>query len=418
MRILFTTLAVQTHLYLQVPLAWALRAAGHEVRVASQPDLTEVITSAGLTAVPVGDPLDQRRLASNTPTLKPSELGMDTSDLGDLGYEYMHGLFTVMATFPYQLVCPVPMMDDLVDFARAWQPDLVVWDEMTFAGAVAARVTGAAHVRQLFGLDMMGLLRPRHLELIRQRPAELREDPLAEWLEWSVERYGATFDEEMLLGRRTLSPFPASLELAAHPGLTPYRHVPYNGPAVVPEWLHGPPKRRRICLTLGYNHDQNAPSEEIIPLETMLDAVSDLDADVIATISPERARSLGGLPDNVTPVDFVPLDALLPTCAAVIHTGGAGTSLNAVVRGIPQIIAPSMVWSTGHYAEGLQARGAGIHLDRADIASEDLHRRFTEVLDDPSFAANAAALREEAEAAPSPHALVGGLEQLVAEAVR
>src|ERR1017187_1851466 len=41
-----------------VPVAWALRAAGHEVRVASQPDLTEVITGAGRPGVPVGQPLN------------------------------------------------------------------------------------------------------------------------------------------------------------------------------------------------------------------------------------------------------------------------------------------------------------------------------------------------------------------------
>ncbi|MGW1290379.1 activator-dependent family glycosyltransferase, partial [Streptomyces sp. NPDC002586] len=57
MRILFATFAVKTHLHPQIPIAWALRAAGHDVRVASQPDLAPDITGAGLTAVPVGDPL-------------------------------------------------------------------------------------------------------------------------------------------------------------------------------------------------------------------------------------------------------------------------------------------------------------------------------------------------------------------------
>ncbi|MFI1169810.1 glycosyl transferase family 28, partial [Streptomyces sp. NPDC020801] len=54
MRVLFTAFAAKSHAYTQFPLAWALRTAGHEVCVASQPDLVEDITRAGLTAVPVG----------------------------------------------------------------------------------------------------------------------------------------------------------------------------------------------------------------------------------------------------------------------------------------------------------------------------------------------------------------------------
>ncbi|MGW2784745.1 hypothetical protein ACWC3X_26360 [Streptomyces populi] len=37
-----------------MPLAWSLRTAGHEVRVACRPDLLDAVTSAGLTAVGVG----------------------------------------------------------------------------------------------------------------------------------------------------------------------------------------------------------------------------------------------------------------------------------------------------------------------------------------------------------------------------
>ncbi|MFD5704548.1 activator-dependent family glycosyltransferase, partial [Streptomyces lasiicapitis] len=54
MRILFTAYAVRTHFFSMVSLAHALDTAGHEVRVASQPELVPEITRAGLTAVPVG----------------------------------------------------------------------------------------------------------------------------------------------------------------------------------------------------------------------------------------------------------------------------------------------------------------------------------------------------------------------------
>ena len=54
MRVLFTTYSQRTHLFSMVPMAWALRTAGHDVRFACQPKFAQEVTQAGLTAVPVG----------------------------------------------------------------------------------------------------------------------------------------------------------------------------------------------------------------------------------------------------------------------------------------------------------------------------------------------------------------------------
>ena len=50
MRVLIVTFPWKTHLFHLVPLAWSLRTAGHEVRVATEPDLLGAVTGAGLTA--------------------------------------------------------------------------------------------------------------------------------------------------------------------------------------------------------------------------------------------------------------------------------------------------------------------------------------------------------------------------------
>jgi UDP:flavonoid glycosyltransferase YjiC (YdhE family) len=62
MRVLFTVNPGTTIFNHLVPLAWALRTAGHEVRVASQPLFADEITRAGLTAVGVGRNLGIPRL--------------------------------------------------------------------------------------------------------------------------------------------------------------------------------------------------------------------------------------------------------------------------------------------------------------------------------------------------------------------
>ncbi len=75
MRILLTTYPEKPIFQPMVPLAWALRAAGHEVRVASQPFFADTITQAGLTAVPAGRQTTDnwRRLTEAYPDRAASE---------------------------------------------------------------------------------------------------------------------------------------------------------------------------------------------------------------------------------------------------------------------------------------------------------------------------------------------------------
>lgn len=55
MRVLMTVWPAAAHLYPVVPLAWALHSAGHEVVVASHPNMAATIASVGLTSIPLGD---------------------------------------------------------------------------------------------------------------------------------------------------------------------------------------------------------------------------------------------------------------------------------------------------------------------------------------------------------------------------
>jgi hypothetical protein len=43
------------------------------------------------------------------------------------------------------------MIEDTVRLAREWVADVVVWDSITFAGGIAARVCGAVSVRHTWG---------------------------------------------------------------------------------------------------------------------------------------------------------------------------------------------------------------------------------------------------------------------------
>ncbi|GAA2282025.1 DUF1205 domain-containing protein [Nonomuraea roseoviolacea subsp. roseoviolacea] len=421
MRVLFTTFAAPSHFYAQVTVASALRTAGHEVVVASQPDLAETIAAAGLTAVPVGPPLEiepetQKATSSFADDRNLGGLAMSNSRYDPFPWEHAIGMFSAMTAFVFQNVCAEPMVDDLVALAREWRPDLVIWDPLTLAGPVAARVVGAAHARLLFGPDQMGRNRTRFRAMLDQRPPELRDDPLAEWLDWTLGRHGERVrerDEELVLGQWTIDPTPVSLRIPLDLHYVGVRYVPYNGRSILPGWLREPaPYPRRICLTLGVSLGE-VEDGGTVAAGDLIAAVDGLDAEVVALLPADLRERLGTLPDNVRAVDFVPLNALLPSCDAIVHHGGSGTFMTALAHGVPQLIVPDMMWDSMEKATGLARNGAGAYIEDQDkMSPDDLRGRIVGLLDDPSYAAAAARMRAEVVGMPSPNDIVPVLERL------
>ncbi|WP_238014814.1 activator-dependent family glycosyltransferase [Dactylosporangium sp. AC04546] len=402
MRVLFTTVAQSTHLYNQVPLAWAMHTAGHEVCIASHPSLEHKIVQTGLTAVPVGAPLPPAR------RLTMADFAYPEPRPAELDWEYMLGKFAVFSGLMFPFYEPETLRNELVDFARAWRPDLVVWDMFSFAGAAAAAACGAAHARILFGLDLVGQMRRMFLDLMAQQPQEARDDPLAEWLSWILPRFGGEFGEDLVVGQWTVDPMPAAMRLPVAGHYEAMRYVSYHGPAPVPAWVREPAERPRVCLTLGLTAREGWDVSKV-PVDELFEAVADLDAEVVATLSAEQIATLGSRPANVRLVEFVPLHALLPSCAAVIHHGGTGTFGTAIVHGVPQVIVPHGFWDTSAKAEYVAANGAGVHL--TDFSAGALRSALLDVLGG-GFGAGAGRVRDDMRAQPSPNDLVPVLERL------
>jgi glycosyltransferase (activator-dependent family) len=412
MRVLFTPFPSGSHVNNQVPLAWALGAAGHEVCMATQPDVTADIIGAGLTAVPVGDVLDvaqqvrdaEAREEERPPAEHEGGSWLEVFDICEtrtelLTYEYLHGTLTAWTNVVLQNTMPYRALDDLVAFAAHWRPDLVIWDPIYFAGAIAAKSCGAAHARFLFGLDVLGNLRGHYLAALAARPAALREDPLAEWLG----RFGFGFTEDLVVGQWTLDPTPSSLALDTGLPRVSVRYVPYNGASVVPDWIGELDSgTERVCITLGMAHREVWGTDRL-SVGRILQGVADLGVEVIATLGDVEA---GG----VRVVDFVPLDVLLPLCSAVVSHGGAGSFQTALVHGVPQVIVPDMLWDTALKARRLAESCAGLYA--SDLT--ELRDLVDSALRDQVIAAAARRLRVEALAMPAPSEIVGVLERLTA----
>lgn len=421
MRILFTTFAARTHFFAQVPLATALRYAGHEVVVASQPDIIDDIVSAGLSAVAVGAVLDIE------PETQQANDSFDDRNLGGLAmsnsrhdhhtWESALGMFTAMTSFVFQNVCSDDMIDDVVRFADQWRPDLVIWDPLTLAGPVAARSCGAAHARLLFGPDQMARNRAAFVaEKARVDPAR-QEDPLLEWLGWTLDRIGcpsAEIGEEMVVGQWTIDPTPTSMRAPLDLNYVPMRYIPYNGKSIIPSWIYRRDDRPRICVTLGASLGET-PDGGITAATNLLAAVDGLDATVIATLPAALRARLGPLPANVEVVEFISLNALLPTCAAIVHHGGSGTFLTALSHGVPQLIVPDMMWDSMEKCLGLVDAGAGVFVESLEtMSAADLRQRISTLIADPSYLAGAERVRVEMLSTPGPNEIVPAIERLTA----
>ncbi|MEU8584211.1 activator-dependent family glycosyltransferase [Streptomyces abikoensis] len=418
MRVLFATSPHKSVFQYMVPMAWALRTAGHEVRFASRHALTETITQAGLTAVPVGRRGNPFRLLDmvDPQVIADARVGLPTP--WDVTEDPARATWAGLLD-GYRLAVGslrednFPVIGDLVAYARYWRPDLVIWEPFCYAGPVAAEAVGAAHARLLFGVDVFGVAREHFLRLKERQPEDGREDPLAEWLGGYARKHGGEFTESMTTGHFTIDQFPASLQTEA-PGLAYERaqFIPYGGPAVVPDWLRRVPERPRVGITMGLTAT-DVYSGYTVDTQGVLDSLADLDIEVVATIADEEKAKLRRIPGNARLVPYVPLHALAPTCDVVVHHAGAATLATVARHPVPHL-SLHYHWDQPILARKLAAQGAGLELHTGEATGRAVRERVVRLLTEPSFRERAAALRDETLALPTPNQLVPRLEELTA----
>ncbi|SEE65035.1 glycosyltransferase, activator-dependent family [Streptomyces sp. 2112.3] len=418
MRVLFAANPHKSIFQYMVPLAWALRTAGHEVRFAGQPSFAPTITQAGLTAVPVGRRQNPFRLLElvDPELIAASRVGLPTpwnvvQDPSTATWESMlEGYDLVSGSLRED---NFPMIADLVEFALHWKPDLVIWDPLTLAAPIAAKAVGAAHARLLFGVDVFGVPRERFLRLKAQQPEGRRSDPLAQWLGGYARKYGGEFTEDMVTGHFTIDQFPGSLQTEAC-GLHYERmqFIPYGGPATVAKWLWKQPEKPRVALTMGLSAT-DVYSGYTIPTQEVLDSLADLDIELVATIADAEKAKLRRIPDNARLVPYVPLHHLAPTCSAFIHHAGAATLATVARHPVPHL-SLHYHWDQPILARKLTEHGAGLDLHTTEATGGAVRTAVQRLLGEPHFRSRATALRDETLALPTPNQLVPCLEELTA----
>ncbi|GAB3059401.1 nucleotide disphospho-sugar-binding domain-containing protein [Micromonospora schwarzwaldensis] len=377
----------RSHFYSLVPLGWALQAAGHEVRVASHPSMAATISAAGLAAVPLGEDVDFAEAFAG-------RIGA-VGDLDRPGAQPADRLEPAITADGGVVRFADALLDDLVAFGRAWQPDVLVWEPFNLAAPVAAAALGVPGVLNLWGPDSSVTLR-------------LDPEPVLGPL---AARFGLAATDVSTHGDLTLDPAPPPLQApTARPG-RPVRFVPYNGPAVVPPWLHRPATRPRVCVTAG-TMMAGVGLHDRLDLTGVIRSVAELDAEVVVVVEPRQQRGLGPLPANVRLADApLAIRLVLPTCAALVQQGGAGTTMTALAYGVPQLILPQV--SDQHFnGERLAATGAGAWLDPGRAGGAAVRDAVGELIGDGPARAAATLMRDRIHALPSPAEVVPVLTAL------
>lgn len=382
MKILFTAVP-GSGLFLQtVPLAWAARAAGHEVLIANNGSGAKAAVGAGL---PTVDVLPERDLWDEFMSYVKGNLGPTSTPPRDK----KGGFF---AWFGEQ------MMDGLLALSRDFRPDLVVSTLEQAAGALLAADLDVPLVEQGIRLGWAGE---------DDHAVSARVDA-AKYLEPTRERLGLKVPPTLPVA--TIDVRPPSMGGVATDTQWLMRYVPYNETRLLPTWIAAPPTRRRVCLSLG----------SVLPalggvgkFAEFVAELSTLDIEILLALGDIDLTELGDLPDNVRPLGWMPLNSVLQTCSAIVHHGGSATTATPLVYGVPQLIM------AGFADQPLNAklaadRGVAISFHPDDVTPVDFRAALDRLLTEPTFAKAAAEVRDEIAAQPSPTSVVGRLESLVA----
>lgn len=391
--------AWRTHYYQMAGLAWACRAAGHEVRVAGQPAIVEAVIGTGMTAVSVGGHYNIMAGFADT-----KKAGADLARKWNLkeGEPLPAGArqeFLALAMVKH-IKAAEDMIGDLVAFARWWRPDIVISDPLVYAAPPAAAAAGAPLVRYLLGPDIA------RRSCLPGNGISGADDPRARWPAELVElyaQYGLTVQDDVAVC--TLDTCPDSLQIPGVSHRVPVRYVPYSGPGAVPPWLLEPAGRPRVCVTWGFG-TTTVLGQEAFLVPRILAGLRELSADVIIAVQPADRERLGEVPSGMRVVEAMPLDIILPTCDAIVHHSGSGTALTAAYYGLPQVTVPQF-GDQALVSEQLSRIGAAIQADISAVTAAASAALFS---DGPRQAARR--LQQEIFAQPTPAETVHVLEQL------
>ncbi|MCX2453788.1 glycosyltransferase [Pedobacter sp. PLR] len=265
------------------------------------------------------------------------------------------------------------MMKGLGNFVDTWQPDVIVNDCITFAGALCAHIKGIPCVTTTpVPPDVMG-------DTANSAPK------IFEWQENLVkglqQEFGVYGDDIVIHSRKMNLVF-TSLEFA---GLQdPMPHMKFVGPV----------KGRPNNVAFDWERLEKATTPKVfVSLGTLLvdiraaffqkliDAFADAPLTIVAATSPDIFEKW---PDNFIVSGFVPQAELMPKMDVVICHGGFNTVNDTFINGLPMLITP-IAYDHFHTAKLIENAGCGLKIRYKRLRIEDLKKAIFELLENPQY---------------------------------
>lgn len=385
MKVLFTSWPAWGHLLPILPLARALRQAGHSVVLATGQDMQEDLIRHGFDTWAVGPTAAQAHAA----------LYAAHPDHDSVPREQKMAVTVARMFGP----AGAQRAEDLLPRAESWAPDVVISTPGDPAGAVVATRTGARHVIHSVGLVIPGI-----------------ESVMSLLTAAAGERFGIDDLYQRVTTAPVLDIGPASLRLPGAPLLANARPLrpspgdPDPDPDIAAR-IAALPYQRTVYLTLGTIFN-GAPRV----FEAALAGLAGLSVNVVITTGPGVDQARFGRPGrHVLMRPRIAQASVLPWCDAVISHAGAGTMLGALCFGRPQVSLP-MGADQPFNASAVQRAGAGLTVEPDSVTPDNIAAAAERILKDPPFAQAAQRVQQEILGMPAPADVAQGLTDLVTAA--
>lgn len=383
MRVLFNYAGGSGHADPLVPIADAVRTAGHEVAFFGRRSAAAVLEANGFRLF--ADPDD--------PTLAMGDRAAITPLLAlDMEREYrdLRGFADRIAR---------ARMAGVLEVADEWQPDLFVCDEADFGAMIAAERLRLPYATVLTNASGSFL----RAEMVAQPLAAIRAE------------YALPPDPDLAMPARhlVLSPFPPSFRDPACPlpensiSIRPdVRRAPDGS---TPEWLSRTPDTPIVYFTLGTIFNQESGDLFVRVLSGLRELPATVAVTVGRNIDPDQ---LGPQPDNVHVERYIPQSVLLPYCHLVVNHGGSGSVIGALAHGLPVVVLPMGADQLPN-AQRCERLGVGVVLDAVRATPRSVRDAASALMSDTNARRATERIRDEIAALPEPIAAMPLLERLV-----
>jgi UDP:flavonoid glycosyltransferase YjiC (YdhE family) len=378
-RVLFTTLPATGHFNSLVPLALAVRSAGHEVAICTASGFADQVEALGLQHLPGGVARFSELFVGAPPSSDPARL-------------------TFAQRIAFGRRAPERLIPDLLRHVDAWQPDLLVRESGEQAAAIVAEKVGLPHA------GISGGAWASH---------DARRGLLAEPMGAHRARLGMEADpENHMIFRYLQFAFTPPAWDGDDPVPDTLHHIRYDNPerpdeAPLPTWLEAPRSRPLVFASLG-----TVMHSEPGLMEAVVAALDGEPVDALAAIGRDQDPArFGDAPPNVRLEPFVPQLRVLERSDLFVTHGGFNGTKEALRLGLPLVVIP-ISGDQPYTAQRVAALGLGVAIDRTERSPARIRAAVRHVLAEDRYRTNARAFASAMAALPPIGHAVALLERL------